>query len=117
MNKRVLTEYHLFTGLTYLYLGLNLAKQGKDSEADALFQRVNEIADRWPKWTPPPTADTPVRLYSGLAAHFDEKGQHTEVEPLRREALRVQRLVQGENHSSTGARYFELSLTLAKQGK
>jgi tetratricopeptide (TPR) repeat protein len=111
--RRLLTDDHPYTAVSYANLAANLREQGKYALAQPLDEKALEIICRLLTDDHPFTAG----IYNNLAINLDEQGKYTQTQPLFEKALEINRILFGEDHLHTAQSYDSLGGNLNAQGK
>jgi tetratricopeptide (TPR) repeat protein len=113
IKRRLLTELHPDTAMTYNNVAMNLDAQGKHAQAQPLLEKALEIRRRVLTDLHPDTAHN----YTNLASNYEAQGNHAGAEPLFEKALEIRRLLLGEGHFLTAYSFNKLAANLDAQGK
>jgi tetratricopeptide (TPR) repeat protein len=113
IRRRLLSDDHPDTGISYINLAGDLAEQGKYREAQPLFEKALEIHRRTLGDDHPVTANS----YSSVAFNVSSQGKYAQAQPLFEKGLEIFRRVLGEDHPDTANSYSNVAYNLNAQGK
>jgi tetratricopeptide (TPR) repeat protein len=113
IRRRLLSDDHPDTALSYGNVAGNLHSQGKYAQAERLFEKALQIDCRLLTDDHPRTASA----YSWLAATLYEQGKYAQAQPLYTRALEIDRRLLSDDHPHTATNYSNLALNLNAQGK
>ncbi|MGO9921831.1 MAG: tetratricopeptide repeat protein [Isosphaeraceae bacterium] len=113
INRRLLTDDHPATALSYNSLALNLYFQAKYAHAQPLYEEGLAINRRLLGDDHPETA----RSYDNLAVNLNAQGKYAQAQPLFEKALSIRRRLLTDDHPETARSYSNLASNLAVQGK
>jgi tetratricopeptide (TPR) repeat protein len=113
INRRLLTDNHPDTAISYDNVAYNLEAQGKYAAAWPLFEKALEIRRRLLTDDHPGTA----RSYKNLANNLWSQGKYAQAQPLREKALAIDRRLLTDDHPDTALSYSDLAASLSYQGK
>ena len=113
IRRRLLTDDHPDTALSYNNVAFNLSAQGKDALAQPLFEKALEIYRRLLTDEHPDTA----RSYNNVAANLSAQGKYAVAQPLFEKALEIYRRLFTDDHPDTARSYNNVAANLSAQGK
>ncbi len=112
LTRKLLSEGHPSTALSYNNLAANLNAQGKHAEAQPLLQKALDLRKKLLGEGHPDTAAS----YNNLASNLDEQGKYAQAKPLYQKALELCRKL-GEGHPRMASSYNNLAMNLGAQGR
>jgi tetratricopeptide (TPR) repeat protein len=112
LNRRLLTDEHPQTAMSYHNLASNLRDRGKYAEAQGLFEKALAIDRRLFTDEHPETA----HMLSGLASNMSAQGKYTAAGALYQRALAIRRRLLTDDHLDTARNYNDLGVSLQDQG-
>ena len=101
IRRRLLTDDHPDTALSYNDLAYNLNAQRKYAEAQPLYEKALEIRRRL---LTDDHRDTALS-YNNLAANLNAQGKYAEAQPLFEKALEIRRRLLTDDHLDTAGSY------------
>jgi tetratricopeptide (TPR) repeat protein len=113
IRRRLLTDEHPETALSYNNLAVNLKAQGKYVQAQPLFEKALEIRRRLLTDEHPETA----AIYDDLAMNLYAQGKFAQAQPFCEMALEIARRLLTDEHPITATIYNDLAMNLKAQGK
>jgi tetratricopeptide (TPR) repeat protein len=113
IRRRLLTDEHPDTALSYSNLAVNLDAQGKLAQAQPLLEKALEIYRRLLAEDHPDTASA----YNELAYNLNAQGKYAHAQPLCEKALEIVRHLLADDHPDTASTYNVLAFNLNAQGK
>jgi CHAT domain-containing protein len=112
IDRRLMTDNHPKTAVSYDGLAVNLRYQGRFAEALPLFEKALEIRRRLLGVRHPRTAES----YDELAKNYMEEGRLDVAQPLLQRALEISRGLLGEEDTRTACMCNDLALCLMQRG-
>jgi tetratricopeptide (TPR) repeat protein len=113
IRRRLLTDEHPLTAMSYNNLAQNLDAQGKYAQAQPLHEKALGIRRRLLTDDHLDTAGS----YNNLAYNLYAQGKYTAAEPLYEKALEIRRRLLSDEHLHTAESYNNLAAFLGAQGK
>ncbi|MGO9920777.1 MAG: CHAT domain-containing protein [Isosphaeraceae bacterium] len=113
LYRRLLTDDHPGTAMTYNNLAYNLDAQGKYAAAQSLYEKALEINRRLLTDNHPDTAQS----YNNLATNLMHQEKYAAAQPLYEKALEINRRLLTDDHPNTAVIYNNLAANLNAQGK
>jgi tetratricopeptide (TPR) repeat protein len=113
IRRRLLSDDHPDTAVSYNFVALNLMDLGKYAQAQPLWEKSLEIRRRLLTDDHPETATS----YAGLAANLNAQGKYAQAQPLYEKALEIDRRLLSDEHPDTATAYNNLAANLTAQGK
>ncbi len=113
INRRLLTDDHPETAISYNNLAQNLTFQGKYTAAQPLYEKALEIKRHLLTDEHPSTAIS----FENLAYNLNAMGKYAAAQPLLEKALLTRRRVLTDEHPATAKGYNDLGVILNAQGK
>jgi tetratricopeptide (TPR) repeat protein len=113
VRRRLLTDNHVFTALSYAWLGWSVNAQGKYAQARPLLEKALEIRRRLLTDDHPDTA----KSYNNVAINLSSFGKYAQAQALFEKALEIRRRLLTDNHPETAASYSNFAYNLNTQGK
>jgi len=113
IRRRLLTDDHPDTALSYNNLAVNLDFLGKYSQAQPLHEKGLEIRLRLLRDDHPDTASS----YVNVAINLHGQGKYAQAEPLFEKALQVKRRLLTDDHTETALSYAWVATSFDAQGK
>jgi tetratricopeptide (TPR) repeat protein len=111
--RRLLSDDHPTTAISYNNLALNLNAQGQYAAAQPLLEKALAIRRRLLSDEHPLTAQG----YNNLAMNLNAQGQYSAAQPLLEKALAIRRRLLSDEHPLTAASYNNVANNLTAQGK
>jgi tetratricopeptide (TPR) repeat protein len=113
IRRRLLTDDHPDTALSYNNLAFNLKAQGKYAQAQPLYEKALEIYRRLLTDDHPDTATS----YNNVAANLNAQGKYAQAQPRLEKALEIFRRLLTDDHPDTATNYNNVAANLNAQGK
>jgi len=113
IRRRLLTDDHPDTAVSYNSVAFNLNTQGKFAQAKPLCEKALEINRRLLTDDHPDTAIT----YNNVAFNLSAQGKYAQAQPLYEKALEIWRRLLTDDHPDIAAGYVNLAANLNSQGK
>jgi tetratricopeptide (TPR) repeat protein len=113
VRRRLLTDDHPNTAISYGNVALSLDDQGKYAQAQPLLEKALDLQRRLLTDDHPDTAAS----YNNLAYALQDQGKYTQAQPLLEKALEIFRRLRTDDHSDTASSYNNLAYNLQAQGK
>jgi tetratricopeptide (TPR) repeat protein len=113
IRRRLLTDEHPDTAISYNDLATLMEDQGKWAEARPLYEKALEICRRAFTDDHPTTA----AVYSNLASNLATQGKYARAQALYEKALEIYRRVLGDDEEDTASAYNNLAVNLERQGE
>ncbi len=112
IRRRLLTDDHPDTAVSYNNVAVNLNAQGKYAQAQPLYEKALEIRRRLLTDDHPDTAIS----YNNLAANLNAQGKYAQAQPLYEKALEIRRRLLTDDHPDTAHSYNNLAANLDARG-
>ena len=113
IRRRLLTDNHPDTAISYANVAYLLNAQGKYTQAQPLFEKALEIHRRLLTDEHPDTAST----CNNLALNLSAQGKYVQAQPLFEKTLEIRRRLLTDDHADTAKSYNNLATNLNDQGK
>ncbi len=113
IRRRLLTDDHPDTAVSYNSVAFNLNTQGKYALAQPLCEKALEINRRLLTDDHPDTAIT----YNNVAFNLNGQGKYAQAQPLYEKALEIWRHLLTDDHPDIAITYNNLAANLNAQGK
>ena len=111
--RRLLTEDHSHTAISYNNLAKNLDAQGKHAEAQPMYEKAVKIYHRLFIEDHPYAAFS----YNNLATNLNAQGKYGEAQPLFEKVPEIYRRLLTDDHPHTAAAYSNVARNLNARGK
>jgi tetratricopeptide (TPR) repeat protein len=112
INRRLLSNDHPDTALSYNNLAANLNAQGNYAAAQPLYEKALVIRRRLLSDDHPDTAQS----CNNVAANLNAQGKYAQAQPLFEEALAIRRRLLTDDHPDTATSYNNVAVNLDDQG-
>jgi tetratricopeptide (TPR) repeat protein len=112
-RRRLLTDEHPDTALSYNGVAMNLNALGKYAQAQPMFEKALGIRRRLLTDEHPDTALS----YNNAAFNLDAWGKYAQAQPLHKKALEIRRRLLNDEHPDIAVSYHNLAHNLGVQGK
>jgi tetratricopeptide (TPR) repeat protein len=113
VRRRLLTDDHPDTTVSYNDVAYILKAQGKYAQAQSLFEKALATRRRLLGDDHPDTALS----YNNLAANLESLGKYAQAQPLYEKALAIRLRLLGDDHPDTALSYNNLAYNLESLGK
>jgi len=113
INRRLLTDEHPDTAVTYGNVAKDLYAQGKYTQAQPLFEKALGTQRRLLTDDHPDTATT----YNNVAVNLMAQGKYAAAQPLYVKGLEIKRQLLTDDHPDTAITYGNVATNLNAQGK